>query len=199
MSAPNIYEALLTSSGTAYLENEKTFMASGDEAAKFLQTNYTFADPLAPLIGRVLLEWQHGAAPENNAALNYLDKLPDAIKKTPLTAPSPTGAAHYLKVNFQRKAAGILAVRLAKQTPMPQWRLMATLFYLEYCSVHELNPALIRFINTTENDEWRKEALNVLLATKDPTIREKIKAEERWLNSQQGSLDDSLHAFLVSP
>lgn len=198
MSANNIYEALLTSSGPDYLENEKAFMSSGNEAIKILQAKHKFQDPLVPLIQHVLLEWLDGSSPENEAALNYLDNLPDAIKKTPIPNPSPTGAAHYLKVNFQKKAAGILAVRLAKQTPMPHWRIMATLFYLEHCAIHELNPALIRFINTTENDEWRAEALSVLLSTKDPDIKNKIKAEERWLDSQNSSLDQSLRALLAT-
>lgn len=199
MSAQNNYETLLTSSGTAYLENEKAFMDSSNEAAKMLQPDHSSNDPLNLVIARTLGEWKQGLSPENNAALNYLDNLPNAIKKTPLPTPSPTGAAHYLKVNFEKKAAGILAVRLAKQTPMPHWRLMATLFYLEYCAAQELNPALIRFINTTDNDEWRKEALNTLLSTQDPHLKEKIKAEELWLNSQNGFLNGSLAAILASP
>lgn len=198
MSAQNIYETLLMSSGTAYLENERKFLASGNEAVKFLQTDHTSDDPIAPVVRRVLLEWLEGSSPANLAALNSLDSLPDAIKNTPIPAPSPTGVTHYLKVNFQKKAAGIFAVRLAKQTPMAHWRLMATLFYLEHCAIHELNPALIRFINTTNNDEWQKEALDVLLSTNDPNLKEKIKAEELWFASQNGLLDHSLHALLVT-
>ncbi len=203
MSAQNTYAALLNLLGEAYLDNEKNFMAGGDETVKFLQAYLAVTpatdDPLEPIIRRVLFEWLQGASPENQAALDYLDNLASTIKNTPIPTASPTGAAHYLKVHFQKKAAGILALRLAKQTLMAHWRVMATLFYLEYCALPEFNPALIRFINTTPNNEWQQAAMNVLRSINDPDIKDKIKAEKIWLEGQKNVLYEQLHLILVSP
>lgn len=173
------FEAVVVSTGQTYLSAERELLKGGQPALATLHRNLRHSDPMTQFIANTLLNWMQGGGQEIEAALSYLDNLPKRLAPTPIPTPSPLGVASFLEKHFGPRVTDALALRLVKQTDWPHWRVMGVLFYLMNQRVASTTPALVRFAAETENEEWRKAAIDALKAITDPNLRDKIAAERQ--------------------
>ena len=196
MTMENLIDRLLTASNDEYLDQEMKLRQGGAEAVLQLKARLNDNDVFIRTYARTMINWIEGRSPNNDAALTYLDQLPEKIAKTPRKTPSPIGTASYLSLHFQASVADILAVHLIKRPNLPYWRTAAILYYLEAQKTHEINGILLRFISDTPNDDFRDFTLKIIDAIKDPQLDLKILQEEKRLKSLNLSLPDSLKSRL---
>lgn len=188
MKAQEAFSELLEATGKDFTASETSFLAYGNIAEKFLANVPDQNDPLFNLIRQGYLAWLTTSKQDIDGALAYVETLPKRLERTPVTQPPPTGVAAQLEKDYGVSPAYVFAIRLAKGAPMENWLVWASLFYINNVKLAELNPALIRFIGTTENDDWRAEALNAIKNSQDPDLKQKILAEEAWLKAQNKTL-----------
>jgi hypothetical protein len=187
-----IFEKAILSTGREYLAAEQQLMQGGTYAAETLSKNLQHPDPLARLTAKVLLEWMEGKAPEYQAALEYLDYIPKRLAETPAGAPRPIGVANDLNERFGGRVAEFLALRLFKEADWPRWKILGVLFYLKEQHMVSTTEALIRFASDTQNDEWRKIAIEAINAAHDPDLQNKLAAERQRIEPEKRTLPAAL-------
>lgn len=199
LSMKKLIDRLLVTSGQEYLDKEKLLRQGGDEAISALKTRLKDKDVFTRFYARTMLNWIEGRAPFNDKALDFLDTLPEKIKRTPIPNPSPTGTAHALNLYYQSTLTDILAVHLIKRPDFPYWRTTTILFYLEKQKSSEVTDILLRFITETKKEYFRELTLSIIDATKDPKLHAKIGQEQKRLKSLGLSLPLSLKKRLSKP
>ena len=125
-----VFEKAVMSYGRDYLDAEQTLRDGGPAALSVLQENLQHIDPVARLMVSCLLRWMEGRAPEFQAALDYLDYIPKKLAQTPVGAPRAVGVANDLSERFGAAAVDIVALRLAKDSDWPRWKVLGVVFYL---------------------------------------------------------------------
>jgi len=189
------FDEALASTGQAYLDAERRLRDDGAAAEPVLRRNLTHPDPIGRLLARTLLAWLGASGAEYQAALDYLDSLPARIAHTPITTPSPLGAASYLTLHFEGRVADALALRLVKAADWPHWKAMAVLFYLKDHASPALTEPLLRFAADTADERWRAAAIDAARAGRDPALAAKIEAERLRLQAQKRLLPEALAAL----
>jgi hypothetical protein len=175
----NLFDKAAGSHGPEYLRLEMELRQQGPAAEAVLRDNLRRPDPIDRLLAQVLLNWTGAQGADYQAALDYLDYLPARLARTPITSPSPTGIATYLRLHFESRVADLLALRLVKGSDWPRWRVLGVLFYLEERKLPATTEALIRFAEEARDTEWASKAVQVIRAVKDPELRVKIAAERK--------------------
>lgn len=202
MSIQEIYSKLSETTGKDYLGLEAAFISESDSAKQFLtnaahpETNH---DPLATLMHDAYTAWFTSSKKDIDDTLSYLEQLPAEIAKTPVPVPPPTGVAAQLESDYGQSPANLLALYLAKDVPMPDWQIWATLFYLKSLKQSSTNPALIRFVDNTEKEDWQELALETLKSSKDPQLIQKLSTEANWLGLNKQQLNPSQRNLLKAP
>ena len=186
-----LFQNAVKNRGQEYLAAESA-LRNSPESVAVLRANLQNADPIARLIATVLLDWKEGRAPEYQQALDFLEALPKRLAKTPVGMPPPTGVAADLAERFGSRIAGLIAVRLVKESPAPHWRVLTYVFYLESQALPETTPALIRFAAESENPKWRSAAIQAISKIRDPHLKDKIAAERARLQAEQKLLPPDL-------
>ena len=181
MNMENLIDSLLAASNDEYLDQEMKLRQSGADAVLHLKSRLNNNDVFIKIYARTMINWMEGHSPNNDAALIYLDKLPEKISNSPRKSPSPIGTASYLSLHFQESVTDILAIHLIKRPNMPDWRAAAILYYLEAQKTQEITSILLRFISDTHNDDFRDFTLKIVDAIKDPQLDVKILQEEERL------------------
>lgn len=161
-AAQELVATVITVKGNEYLERERALLAQRTDAVTALQQRAQDVDPVARFIVKTLLDWIEGRAPDNEAALQYLDAAEKRYARTPVGNPPPIGVARYLIEHYAGRVTHILTLRLLKDESWPQWRIMAVLFYLQQYPDKELLAAVTHFAATTKESEWRNEAANTI-------------------------------------
>lgn len=160
--APKLVEQVIAARGDDYLQSERALRADPASAASALRARLQDPDPVARFICATLLDWVDGKAPDNDAALQYLDAVEKRYARTPVGNPPPTGVARYLVENHAGKVAPVLMLRLIKADDWPHWRVMAVLFYLQQFPDKALLAPLAQFAAITGEAEWRDEAVETI-------------------------------------
>jgi hypothetical protein len=174
-----LFEKASASRGLEYLRQEMELRQQGQAAEAVLRDSLQRRDPIDRLLAQVLLNWTGAQGADYQAALDYLDYLPARLARTPITSPSPSGIAAYLRLHFESRVADLLALRLVKGSDWPRWRMMGVLFYLEERKLPATTEALIRFAEEARDPEWASKAVQVIRAVEDPELRAKIAAERK--------------------
>jgi hypothetical protein len=187
-----------TETGEDYLEAERELRDGGSEAQAILNAKRLNPDPVVSLLARVLLNWAGKNGPDYNAALEYLDKLPGLIARTPAPKPSPSGAAEHLDYNFKGRVADMLALRLIKEPDWPRWRVAAVLLYLEDHPDKATVGSLVRYAVEIDNEEYREFAIDALKPARGPDLDKALDAETLRLKALNKELPGEL-AELKSP
>jgi hypothetical protein len=151
----------ITAKGDEYLQSERALLQRADAIAE-LQKRTQDADPVARFVVKTLLDWIEGRAPDNDAALQYLDAAEKRYARTPVGNPPPTGVARYLVEHYAGRVTPVLTLRLIKAESWPHWRVMTVLFYAQQHPDKELLAPLTHFAATTNEPEWRNEAVETV-------------------------------------
>lgn len=152
----------ITAKGGDYLQSEHALLAQRADAAVALRQRLQDTDPIARFVVKTLLDWVEGRAPDNEAALQFLDATEKRLAKTAAGSPAPTGVASYLAEHYAGRVAPVLTLRLIKDESWTQWRVGAALFYVQQYPDKELLAAIKYFAATTNEREWRHEAANTI-------------------------------------
>lgn len=176
-----IFQQAVVEYGPRYLQAEDQLRHGGTAAVDVVRRNLAHTDPIARLIAKCVLDWLEGRGQPYQAALDYLDRLPERMAQTAARVPSPTGVAGYLNLHFGSQVADVLAMRLVKGSDWPHWRVAGVLFHLRDQKVFSTTSAIIRFAAETTNDAWMDLALEALTAIADPELAEKVAAERQRL------------------
>ena len=193
-----LFRAAITSVGEDYLNAEQALRAGGANAMAAMQQGLADSNLIAPLLMRVLTRWIEQNPPEYQAALDYLDALPQRLARTPITKPSPSGVAAYLTKHFKGNVTDLLALRLLKAVDWPHWRAAGVLLYLQEQKDPQITAALIRFAGQTSDSHWRDLAIETIRATADPDMRQKLASEKHFYNTQHNEYPRHLEV-LESP
>jgi len=192
-------DSLLVVTGQEYIKKETQLRQGGNHAISALKARLSDKDAFTRFYANTLINWMEGRSPNNDKALGYLDNLPAKLAKTPITSPSPSGAAAYLSLHYQSSVADILTIHLIKLPDLPPWRTASILLYLEEQKLKEVTDLLLRFISETKNDDYVDVVLSTIDATNDPLLGAKILQEEIRLKSLNLRLPLSLKKRLSKP
>ena len=179
-----VFRTAITSVGEDYLEAEQALRAGGADALMAMQQGLGDGDPIAPLLVQVLTRWIEQNPPEYQAALDYLDFLPQKLARTPIPKPSPSGVAAYLTKHFAGNVTDVLALRLIKAIEWPHWRVAGVLLYFQEHKDPQITAALIRFAGQASDRDWRNLAIETIRATSDPNIGDKLASERQFYHAR---------------
>lgn len=179
-----LFETAVVSVGPEYLRAEEALRARGPGVASILREPLDGPDPVAHLLARVLLAWTGEKKGDYDDVLEFLDYVPRRLASTPIGAPSPTGIAGTLEDNYGDRVADLLMLRLLKTPDWPRWCVLAVLYYLESQKLPQLTGALVRYVVESREGEYSARALEVLRATDDPSLPDKVAAERRRREGQ---------------
>lgn len=173
--------------GNEYLKIEAQLRALGaKERERAAET------PFQRLIATVCDEWSGSRHNDMQAALDYLDYLPNRVAMTAMGIPSPEGAASYLRLHFEDRVTDLLSVRLAANAGWPHWRVLAVLIYLLQQKAPSSTPGVVRFAASTGNAEHRRWAIEALKACRHPGLAAEIDAERRRAQRLKREFPDEL-------
>jgi hypothetical protein len=185
------YQIVLDSSGEPYLDAEQQLIAQGTSVIPFLQEQIKNAAPLPKLITQVILERINGNE-SFKACLDYLDQAEQRTAQTPLRVPPPEGVANYLVQHFGNKVSSLLGVYLVKLGHIwPGWKTLGVILYLGKLDSTASAEALIRFLSVTTNENYRKVAIESLVAVGDKSVLNKLATELNGLTAIRDGLQQA--------
>ena len=179
VTAEQLFAMADAAKGPSYLEAERQLLDMGPHALPTLKGHSNDTDLVTRHMAQCLAGWIEEKPKEYDDALAYLSGLPERFRRTPLTAPPPTGVANYLEREYGGGVADLLALRLVKATDWPQWQVLGVVFYLEVQKAPTTIGPLIRFAVETSNDKWRDAASDAIRAAEDPKLPQKLEAERQ--------------------
>lgn len=141
-------------------------------------------DPVAQLVVTAARNWNGELGADYAGALEYLDNIERWVKGTAVGTPPPEAVATYLERHYANRVAGLMALRLLKQPEWPRWKITGVLLYLRKEGSGEGLPALLRFVHATPSAEYRKMALEAIMAARDASLDDKIAAEKAALEAK---------------
>lgn len=196
--AEAVFERAVVSEDEAYLRAEERLRVAATDAVPVLREHLDDPDPMRRLTARVLLESIETAGGDFDQAGRYLAALARRFANTAARTPPVHGVVETLTTRFGGRLAELLALRLTQESRPDDWRVRLTLEYLARHRTPAANDALIRFAARTTQPFYQQAAAQVLAASGDRALGQKLAAEHQRLARQGTALPASLVALAGS-
>lgn len=171
----DVFRRALVTEDEAYLRSEEDLVEAGPDAEP--PPDLVASDPIGALLAELMQEAASGGADEFEQAIAYLDQLAERTALTAMRVPRADSVIEQLTARFGDRLTSFLALRLVKETTLPEWRVMATLGYLDRHKTPAVTDAVIRFAARTEVRRHQEVAAHVLRDLGDPALAQKLAAE----------------------
>lgn len=177
-SVADAFRRALVAEDEAYLRWEEQLLEAAPDAEPPLEL--VESEPMGGLLGE-LMEAARRGGDDFEQANAYLDKVAARAARTAMRVPRADSVAEKLTARFGDRLTAFLALRLAKESALPDWRVMATLGYLDRHKTPAVTEALIRFAARSKVPRQQALAATVLRGLGDPALAQKLAAERTRL------------------
>jgi hypothetical protein len=179
MDVADAFRRALATEDEAYLRWEERLVEAAPDAEP--PVDLVESSPMGPLLAELMQEAARNGGEEFEQATAYLDDLAARAARTAMLVPRADIVIEKLTARFGNRLTAFLGLRLVKDSALPDWRVMATLGYLDRHKTPAATEALIRFAARTSVPRQQAFAVTVLRGSGDPALAQKLAAERSRL------------------